>query len=99
MNIDDLATALEVVSPEGEAPLPTASKKTRPPGEKIPAGERDSTLFKAASSLARLGASEENIQKTLWNLYVNDMEHKPHRQSQSQARIAQKAKRSLGSCV
>jgi hypothetical protein len=96
MNIDDLATALEVVSPEGEAPLPTASKKTRPPGEKIPAGERDSTLFKAASSLARLGASEENIQNTLWNLYVNDMEHKPtDRESEVKARIAQKAKRSL----
>lgn len=95
MNLDELATALQVVSSDepSVAPIP---KKTRLPGEKIPVGERDTTLFKAASSLARLGASEENIRDTLWNLYANDMEHKPtDRESEVKARIAQKTKRVL----
>jgi hypothetical protein len=97
MNIDDLATALEIVSSEDGTPFPTTPKKTRPPGVKIPVGERDSTFFKAACSLSRLGASEENIQDTLWNLYANDMEHKPtDREEEVKARIAQKAKRAIG---
>ncbi len=97
MNIDDLATALETVSPEGETPLPNTPKKTRPPGEKIPVGERDKTFFRAASYLAGLGNSEETIKKALWETYVNDMEHKDSdREAEVRDRIAQKAKRAIG---
>lgn len=100
MNIEDLATALETVSPEGEAPFPNTlkeSKKTRQPGEKIPVGERDKTFFRLASYLAGLGNSEETIKKALWETYVNDMEHKDSdREAEVRDRIAQKAKRAIG---
>lgn len=95
MNFDELEQELGLE----EAPFSDPArepKKTRPPGEKIPVGDRDRTFFRAASYLAGLGNSEETIKKALWETYANDMEHKDSdREAEVKDRIAQKAKRAI----